>query len=114
MQAIVRAARIHLPNAVEKMALDRFHVAKKLGEVADKTRQNEHPYFPVESCRLAKGNRFLWQYSDKWMAECLQEKLIWLCADETDEPLLGAERTGKGYLDQPSSEERRNDRYMVY
>ncbi|AHA68991.1 Transposase (plasmid) [Shigella dysenteriae 1617] len=37
----VRAARIHLPNAVEKIAFDRFHVAKQPGEVVDKTRQNE-------------------------------------------------------------------------
>ena len=37
----IRAARIHLPCAVEKIAFDRFHVAKQLGEVVDKTRQNE-------------------------------------------------------------------------
>ena len=29
----IRAARIHLPCAVEKIAFDRFHVAKQLGEV---------------------------------------------------------------------------------
>ncbi|ALZ58875.1 transposase (plasmid) [Shigella sonnei] len=39
----IRAARIHLPNAVEKIAFDRFHVAKQPGEVVDKTRQNEPP-----------------------------------------------------------------------
>jgi transposase len=27
----IRAARIHLPSAVEKIAFDRFHVAKQLG-----------------------------------------------------------------------------------
>lgn len=32
----IRAARIHLPCAVEKIAFDRFHVAKQLGEVVDK------------------------------------------------------------------------------
>ncbi|HDV7534141.1 TPA: ISL3-like element ISEc53 family transposase, partial [Escherichia coli] len=74
----IRAARIHLPNAVEKIAFDRFHVAKQLGEVVDKTRQNEHPHLPVESRRQAKGTRFLWQYSDKWMTESRQEKLMWL------------------------------------
>lgn len=54
----IRAARIHLPNAVEKIAFDRFHVAKQLGEVVDKTRQNEHPHLPVESRRQAKGTPF--------------------------------------------------------
>lgn len=58
----IRAARIYLPNAVEKIAFYRFHVAKQLGEVVDKTRQNEHPRLPVESRRQAKGTRFLWQY----------------------------------------------------
>lgn len=72
----IRAARIHLPCAVEKIAFDRFHVAKQLGEVVDKTRQNEHPHLPVESWRQAKGTRFLWQYSDKWMTKSRQEKLI--------------------------------------
>ncbi len=54
----IRAARIHLPNAVEKIDFDRFHVAKQLGEVVDKTRQNEHPHLPVESRRHAKGTPF--------------------------------------------------------
>lgn len=74
----IRAARIHLPGAVEKIAFDRFHVAKQLGEIVDKTQQNEHPRLPVDSRRQAKGTRFLWQYSEKWMTESRQEKLAWL------------------------------------
>ncbi|MGU3414214.1 ISL3 family transposase [Enterobacter bugandensis] len=74
----IRAARIHLPGAVGKIAFDRFHVAKQLGEIVDKTRQNEHPRLPVDSRRQAKGTRFLWQYSEKWMTEPRQEKLAWL------------------------------------
>ena len=74
----IRAARIHLPGAVEKIAFDRFHVTKQPGEVMDKTRQNEHPHLPVERRRQAKGTRFLKQYSDKWMIESRQEKLAWL------------------------------------
>ncbi len=37
---------------------------------------------PVERSRhpSAKGTRFLWQYSDKWMTESRQEKLMWLRA----------------------------------
>jgi len=61
----IRAARIHLPGAVGKIAFDHFHVAKQLGEIVDKTRQNEHPQRPLDSRRLAKGTRFLWQYSEK-------------------------------------------------
>lgn len=74
----IRAARIHLPEAVGKIAFDRFHVAKQLGEIVDKTRQTEYPRLPVDSRRQAKGTRFLWQYSEKWMTEPRQEKLTWL------------------------------------
>jgi transposase len=105
----IRAARIHLPSAVEKIAFDRFHVAKQLGEVVDKTRQNEHPHLPVESRHQAKGTRFLWQYSDKWMTESRQEKLMWLRAQMKLTPVLGAERAGKGYLEQAMERERRSD-----
>ncbi|STT81742.1 transposase [Klebsiella pneumoniae] len=57
--------------------------------------------FLLESRRQAKGTRFLWQYSDKWMTESRQEKLVWLRAQmKLTGPVLGAERTGKGYLEQ--------------
>lgn len=74
----IMATRSHLPGEVENIAFDRFHVAKQLGTVVDKTRQNEHPNIPVESRRQAKGKRFLWHYSEKWMTESRQEKLSWL------------------------------------
>lgn len=74
----IRAARLNLPEAVSKIAFDRFHVAKQLGEVVDKTRQTELPRMAVEVRRRAKGNRFLWQYGEKWMTEQRQEKLSWL------------------------------------
>ncbi|WP_250845472.1 hypothetical protein [Escherichia coli] len=55
---------------------------------------------PVESRHQAKGTRFLWQYSDKWMTESRQEKLMWLRAQMKLTRVLGAERAGKGYLEQ--------------
>jgi len=39
--AYISATRIHLPNAVEKIASDHFHVAKMLCAVVDKTRQSK-------------------------------------------------------------------------
>ncbi|HAJ7914272.1 TPA: Ni/Fe-hydrogenase cytochrome b subunit [Escherichia coli] len=106
----IRAARIHLPCAVEKIAFDRFHVAKQLGEVVDKTRQNEHPHLPVESWRQAKGTRFLWQYSDKWMTKSRQEKLIWLRAQmKLTSQCWALKELAKDIWNRPWSEERRND-----
>ena len=107
----IRAARVHLLCAVEKIAFDRFHVAKQPGEVVDKTRQNEHPHLPVESRRQAKGTRFLWQYSDKWMTESRQEKLIWLRAQmKLTSQCRALKELAKDIWNRPWSEERRNDR----
>ncbi len=50
----IRAARIHLPSAVEKT-----RSAKQLAAVVDKSRQNEYSHLPVEGRRQAKGTRFL-------------------------------------------------------
>ncbi|EMO8003063.1 ISL3 family transposase [Salmonella enterica] len=106
----IRAARIHLPSAVEKIAFDRFHVARQLGEVVDKTRQNEHPHLPVESRRQAKGTRFLWQYSDKWMTESRQEKLTWLRAQmKLTSQCWALKELAKDIWNRPWSEERRKD-----
>ena len=106
----IRAARIHLPSAVEKIAFDRFHVAKQLGEVVDKTRQNEHPHLPVESRHQAKGTRFLWQYIDKWMTESRQEKLIWLRAQmKLTSRCWALKELAKDIWNRPWSEERRSD-----
>lgn len=106
----IRAARIHLPCAVDKIAFDRFHVAKQLGEVMDKTRQNEHPRLPVESRRQAKGTRFLWQYSGKWMTESRQEKLMWLREQmQQTSQCWTLKELAKNIWDRPWSTERRND-----
>ncbi|STU22745.1 transposase [Klebsiella pneumoniae] len=47
--AYISAARVHLPNAVEKIAFDHFHVAKMLCAVVDKTRQSEMKTIPLQA-----------------------------------------------------------------
>lgn len=44
--AYISAARIHLPNAIDKIAFDHFHVAKMLCAVVDKTRHAEMKQIP--------------------------------------------------------------------
>ncbi|MGP3589960.1 ISL3 family transposase [Vagococcus sp. WN89Y] len=106
----IRAACIHLPNGAEKIAFDRFHVAKQPGEVVDKTRQNEHPHLPVKSRRQAKGTRFLWQYSEKWMTESRQEKLVWLRAQmKLTSQCWTLKELAKDIWNSLWSEKRRND-----
>ncbi|WP_227641083.1 transposase, partial [Klebsiella pneumoniae] len=77
---------------------------------ADKTRQNEHPHLPVESRHQAKGTRFLWQYSDKWMTESRQEKLMWLRAQmKLTSQCWALKELAKDIWNRPWSEERRSD-----
>jgi hypothetical protein len=45
----IRAARIHLPCAVDKIAFDRFHVAKQLGEVVIKPARMNIPVFRLKA-----------------------------------------------------------------
>lgn len=61
--AYISAARIHLPNAVDKIAFDHFHVAKMLCAVVDKTRQAEMKQIPSSDRKDAHRSRYLWFYS---------------------------------------------------
>jgi len=61
--AHISAARIHLPNALDKIAFDHFHVAKMLYAVIDKTRQAEMKQIPSSDRKGAHRSRYLWFYS---------------------------------------------------
>ena len=60
--AYISAARIHLPNAVDKIAFDHFHVAKTLCAVVDKTRMAEMKRIPSSDRKGAHRSRYLWFY----------------------------------------------------
>ncbi|KDU50472.1 hypothetical protein AD18_4610 [Escherichia coli 3-475-03_S4_C2] len=50
------------------------------------------------------------QYSDKWMTESRQEKLIWLCAQmKLTRQCWALKELAKDIWNRPWSEERRND-----
>lgn len=61
--AYISAVRIHIPNAVDKIAFDHFHVAKMLCAVVDKTRQAEMKQIPPSDRKDAHRSRYLWFYS---------------------------------------------------
>ncbi|QDW32951.1 ISL3 family transposase [Yersinia sp. KBS0713] len=60
--AYISAARIHLPNAVDKIAFDHFHVAKTLCGVVDKTRMTEMKRISSLDRKGAHRSRYLWFY----------------------------------------------------
>jgi transposase len=46
--AYIRATLDALPDAREKIAFDKFHAAKYLGDAVDKVRRTEHRALPAE------------------------------------------------------------------
>lgn len=106
----IRAARVHLPDAVSKIAFDRFHVAKKLGDIVDKIRQTELPRLPSETRRSAAGTRFLWQYGEKSMTEAREEKLAWLRGQmQQTSQCRTLKELARNIWDRPWNDERRTD-----
>jgi len=49
-----------LPKAEDKIAFDKFHVAKYLGEAVDKVRRQEHKTLMAEGYEDLKGSKYDW------------------------------------------------------
>jgi transposase len=56
----IAATRQHIPDADEKIAFDRFHVAKHLGDAVNKVRREEHAELMEFGNETLKGSRYLW------------------------------------------------------
>lgn len=50
----------HVPRAQQKIAFDKFHVAKHLGDAVDKVRRQENRELQAEDDETLKGTRYLW------------------------------------------------------
>jgi transposase len=56
----ISATREHVPNADEKIAFDRFHVAQHLGDAVDKVRREEHAALLREGDFSLTGTKYIW------------------------------------------------------
>ncbi len=56
----ISSTQKHVPDAREKIAFDKFHVAKHLGDAVDKVRRSEHKALLEQGCADLKGTRYLW------------------------------------------------------
>lgn len=56
----IAATRNHIPEADNKIAFDRFHVAKHLGDAVNDVRRQEHAELRSFGDDLLKGSRYLW------------------------------------------------------
>ena len=65
--AYINATLENLPEAQEKIAFDKFHVAKYLGEAVDKVRRQEHKALMAEGYEDLKGSKHDWLYNPENM-----------------------------------------------
>jgi len=65
--AFINATLESLPKAGEKIAFDKFHVAKYLGEAVDKVRRQEHKALMKEGYEDLKGSKYDWLTTPKNM-----------------------------------------------
>jgi transposase len=65
--AYINATLESLPEAEEKIAFDKFHVAKYLGEAVDKVRRQEHKALMAEGHEDLKGSKHDWLYNPENM-----------------------------------------------
>lgn len=58
--AYIRVTRDYLPDADQKIAFDKFHVAKYLGDGVDKVRREEHRQLLRSGDTSLKGSKYQW------------------------------------------------------
>ena len=58
--AYISATFACVPDAEKKIAFDRFHVAKYLGEAVDKVRRQEHKALRAEGDTTLTGSKYDW------------------------------------------------------
>ena len=58
--AYISATEAHIPKARERIAFDKFHVAKYLGEAVDKVRKQEHRTLLAVGDDCLKGSKYDW------------------------------------------------------
>jgi transposase len=58
--AYINATQAHVPDALNKIAFDKFHVAKYLGDAVDKVRRAEHRLMQSAGSDILKGSKYDW------------------------------------------------------
>ena len=65
--AYINATLENVPEAQFKIAFDKFHVAKYLGDAVDKVRRQEHKALMAQGNEALKGSKHDWLYNPKNM-----------------------------------------------
>lgn len=72
--AFINATLECIPDADEKIAFDKFHVAKYLGEAVDKVRRQEHKLLMSEGQDDLKGSKYDWLTNPKNMTQKMKAR----------------------------------------
>jgi transposase len=59
-EGYIRPVLDHIPDGDQKIAFDKFHVAKHLGEAVDKVRRRENRALLARGVDALKGSKYLW------------------------------------------------------
>ena len=68
-RAFIASTRRHVPDAEEKIAFDKFHVAQMLGNAVDRVRRAERKKLRGEGDDVLKGTRYYWLQNPDHMDE---------------------------------------------
>lgn len=71
----ISATKKYVPGASRKIAFDKFHVAKHLGDAIDRVRREEHSQLQQVGDNSLKGTRYLWLRNPVEMTEAKWQSL---------------------------------------
>lgn len=74
-QPYIQSTLEHVPQARQKIAFDKFHVAKHLGDAVDKVRREEHRELQEVEDRTLTGTKYLWLRNPEKMTSAAWAKL---------------------------------------
>lgn len=74
-QPYINATQAAVPEALSKIAFDKFHVAQHLGNAVDKVRRREHRALQAEGDDRLKGTKYAWLRNPANMTRAQQERL---------------------------------------
>jgi len=70
----VTATALHVPNAADKIAFDKFHVVKLFTDAVDKVRRAENRSLVAEGEKALVGSKYVWLTSPKNMKSAMRTR----------------------------------------
>lgn len=74
--AFITATLRHIPDAETKIAFDKFHVTKLLGDAVDKVRRQEHRQLSAEGVDVLTGSKYAWLTNAENMTAAQRQRFI--------------------------------------